>query len=114
MITFQALCYVLKSYMPDTWGCGETRNCPSSEVNSTSPPEHPRKFLYKSILGSEPIIDNPILLTSLLDGLAIMTEKFKLKWQECVETICILSLAQEILNHPGILPTVTNRLLNLK
>lgn len=112
MITFQTLCHVLKSYMPDTWG--QTGNCTSSEINSTSPSEHPRKILYKSILGGDPIVDNPILLASLLDGLAVMTEKFKLKWQECVETICVLSLAQEILNHPGILPTVNNRLLNLK
>jgi len=114
VITFQALCYVLKSYMPDIWGCGETRKCASSDINNTSPSEHPRKFLYKSILDGDPIVDYPILLASLLDGLAVMTEKFKLKWQECVETICILSLAQEILNHPGILPTVKNRLLNNK
>lgn len=109
VITFQALCHVLKSYMPDMWGCGQTRNCASSDINSTSPP--PRKFLYKSILDGDPIVDYPILLASLLDGLAVMTEKFKLKWQECVETICVLSLAQEILNHSGILPTVKDRLL---
>lgn len=111
MITFQALCYVLKSYMPEVWRCGQTRNCTSSDINSTSPSEHQRKFLYKSILDGDPIIDYPILLASLLDGLAVMTEKFKLKWQECVETICVLSLAQEILNHPGILPTVKTRLV---
>lgn len=113
MITFQALCHVLKSYMPDMWGCGQTRDCTSSDTNSTSPSEHPRKLLYKPILDGDPIVDNPILLASLLDGLAVMTEKFKLKWQECVETICVLSLAQEILNHPGILSTVKDRLLNL-
>lgn len=103
MITFQALCYVLKSYVPE-----ETKNCTSSETNSTrtAASEHPRKLVYKSILQGDPIVDNPILLASLLDGLAVMTEKFKLKWQECVETICILSLAQEILKHPGILPMV--------
>lgn len=113
VITFQALCHVLKSYMPNTWGCGQTGNCTSSEINSTSPSEHPRKFPYKSILGSDPIVDNPILLTSLLNGLAVMTEKFKLKWQECVETICLLALAQEILKHPGILPTICVKALKL-
>lgn len=86
------------------------RNC-TSDMNSTSPSEHSRKFLYKSILDGNPIVEYPILLASLLDGLAVMTEKFKLKWQECVETICVLSLAQEILNHPGILPTVKDRCL---
>lgn len=106
MITFQTLCHVLKSYMPNTWGCGQTRNCTASDINSTSPSEHPRKIVYKSILDGDPIVDYPVLLASLLDGLAVMTEKFKLKWQECVETICVLSLAQEILNHSGILPTV--------
>lgn len=104
VITFQALCHVLKSYMPDTWVAKSS--CSPSEVNNISPSEHPRKFLYKSILEGDPIVDYPILLASLLDGLAIMTEKFKLKWQECVETICVLSLAQEILNHSGILPMV--------
>ncbi|XP_011877845.1 PREDICTED: uncharacterized protein LOC105567523 [Vollenhovia emeryi] len=113
VITFQTLCHVLKSYMPDMWRCGQTRNFTSSNVNSTSPSEHPRKFLYKSILDGDPIVDYPILLASLLDGLAIMTEKFKLKWQECVETICVLSLAQEILNHPGILPTICVKALKL-
>lgn len=112
VITFQALSHVLKSYMPDIWGCGQARNC-TSDVNSTSPSEHPRKLLYKSILDGDPIVDSPILLASLLDGLAVMTEKFKLKWQECVETICMLSLAQEILNHPGILPTICVKALRL-
>ncbi|KAG5325356.1 BRAT1 protein, partial [Pseudoatta argentina] len=112
VITFQALSHVLKSYMPDMWGCGQARNC-TSDVNSTSPSEHPRKLLYKSILDGDPIVDSPILLASLLDGLAVMTEKFKLKWQECVETICMLSLAQEILNHPGILPTICVKALRL-
>jgi hypothetical protein len=90
----------------------KTKYCPSSEINNTSPSEHPRKFLYKSLLEGDPIVDYPILLASLLDGLAIMTEKFKLKWQECVETICVLSLAQEILNHPGISSMVLSTGIN--
>ena len=43
------------------------------------------KFHYKSILNGDLVINYPILLASLLDGWS--TEKFKLKWQECVETI---------------------------
>ncbi|CAL1678631.1 unnamed protein product [Lasius platythorax] len=111
VIAFQALCHVLKSYMPDL--CGETKNHVSSNMNSTSPSEHLRKFHYKSILEGDPIVDYPVLLASLLDGLAIMTEKFKLKWQECVETICVLSLAQGILNHSGILPMICVKALKL-
>lgn len=109
VITFQALCHVLKSYMPDM----REKGCAWSEANSAPTSDHPRKLVYKSLLKGDPIVDNHILLASLLDGLAVMTEKFKLKWQECVETICVLSLAHEILKHPGILPTVTlNRLVS--
>lgn len=97
--------------MPDL--CGEPKNHMSSNTNSTSPSEHLRKFRYKSILEGDPIVQYPILLASLLDGLAIMTERFKLKWQECVETICVLSLAQGILNHSEILPMVSNQLSKL-
>lgn len=70
-----------------------------------------RKQIYKFPLEGDPIVDHPTLLLSLLNGLAIMTEKFKLKWQECVETICLLSLGQEILNHSGTLPIVSLNIL---
>lgn len=103
MIAFQALCHVLKSYLPNI--CGGAKNNVSSNMNNTSPSEHLQKFRCKSILEGD-IAQYPILLASLLDGLTIMTERFKLKWQECVETICVLYLAQGILNHPGILPIV--------
>lgn len=94
----------MKNYLPDLRD--GTKICSSSKSNKTGLPDNSRKIIYKSILEGDPIVDNPILLASLLNGLAIMTEKFKLKWQECVETICLLSLAQGILNHPGILPMV--------
>lgn len=111
MIAFQALCHVLKSYLPNI--CGETKNNVSSNMNNTcfAPSEHLQKFYCKSILEGD-IAQYPVLLASLLDGLIIMTERFKLKWQECVETICVLYLAQGILNHSGILPMV--RSLSLK
>jgi len=85
----------------------------TSDANNIPSSEHPRKLFYKPILEGDPIVEYPILLASLLDGLAIMTEKFKLKWQECVETICILSVAQEILNHTAILPMVKDLSLKL-
>ncbi|EZA54607.1 hypothetical protein DMN91_006727 [Ooceraea biroi] len=110
VITFQVLCHVLKSYLPDTRG--EQKDS-RSDTNSKSPSEHPRKLQYKPILQGDFIVEYPILLASLLDGLAIMTEKFKLKWQECVETICVLSLAQEILNHNAILPMICVKALKL-
>lgn len=110
VIAFQALCHVLKSYLPNI--CGETRNNVSSNMNNTSPSEHQKKFRYKSILAGD-IAQYPTLLASLLDGLTIMTERFKLKWQECVETICVLYLAQGILNHSGILPMICVKALKL-
>ncbi|XP_035721549.1 uncharacterized protein LOC118441356 isoform X4 [Vespa mandarinia] len=111
VITFQTLCHILKNYLPDLRD--GTKICSSSESNKTGLPDNSRKIIYKSILEGDPIVDNPILLASLLNGLAIMTEKFKLKWQECVETICLLSLAQGILNHPGILPMLCVKALKV-
>ncbi|EFN61120.1 HEAT repeat-containing protein C7orf27 [Camponotus floridanus] len=110
VIAFQALCHVLKSYLPNI--CGETRTNVSSNMNNTFPSEHQQKFRYKSILEGD-IAQYPTLLASLLDGLTIMTERFKLKWQECVETICVLYLAQGILNHSGILPMICVKALKL-
>lgn len=104
VIVFQSLCHVLKNCMPDT--CNKTTDDISSK---TSLDRGPRKSMFKCPLEGDPIVDHPALLSSLLNGLAVMTEKFKLKWQECVETICLLSLAQEILNHPGTLPMVCFR-----
>lgn len=61
-----------------------------------------KKQPIKSFLDGDPINDKKLLLAALLNGLNVFTEKFKLKWQECVETICMLSIAQDILNHPGV------------
>lgn len=76
----------------------------SSWTNMDNGPK--KNAAFESPLEGDPIVDHPILLASLLNALAVMTEKFKLKWQECVETICLLSIAQGILNHPGTLPMV--------
>ncbi|XP_066588058.1 uncharacterized protein [Prorops nasuta] len=106
VITFQALCHILKNYMPESYiiKMYKDTNLDHQLPHSNNPAtqDHQRKQPFKSILEGEPLIETPTLLASLLHGLAVMTEKFKLKWQECVETICLLSLAQEILNHPGI------------
>lgn len=85
--------------------CNETFDTAGAK-NTTNSENGPRKHVFQSPLEGDPIIDHPNLLAALLNGLAVMTEKFKLKWQECVETICLLSLAQEILNHPGVIPMV--------
>ncbi|KAI4492015.1 hypothetical protein M0802_010140 [Mischocyttarus mexicanus] len=111
VITFQTLCHILKNYLPNLRD--GTKICSSSVSDNTGLPDNSRKMIYKSILEGDPIVDNPILLASLLNGLAVMTEKFKLKWQECVETICLLSLAQGILNHPGILPMLCVKALKV-
>ncbi|XP_043258227.1 uncharacterized protein LOC122400707 isoform X1 [Colletes gigas] len=110
VITFQTLCHVLKNYVPDI--CNETMN--TIGTNNVGNLENgPKKSTFISPLEGDPIVDHPVLLASLLNGLAVMTEKFKLKWQECVETICLLSLAQEILNHPGIIPVVCVKALKV-
>ncbi|XP_076240863.1 integrator complex assembly factor Brat1 [Calliopsis andreniformis] len=101
VITFQTLCHVLKNCVP--YVCDGAKNT----SNVTNSENGPRKHVFKSPLEGDPMIEHPTLLASLLNGLAVMTEKFKLKWQECVETICLTSLAQEILNHPGIVPMVS-------
>lgn len=111
VITFQTLCHILKNYLPNVRD--GMKICSSSESSKTNLPDNSRKIIYKSILEGDPIVDNPILLASLLNGLAVITEKFKLKWQECVETICLLSLAQGILNHPGILPMLCVKALKV-
>ncbi|XP_048267982.1 uncharacterized protein LOC100651582 isoform X2 [Bombus terrestris] len=108
VIVFQAMCHVLKNCVPDA--CSETLD---SMTNATHLENGPRKQVYKIPLEGDPIVDHPTLLSSLLNGLAVMTEKFKLKWQECVETICLLSLAQEILNHPGTLPIICVKALKV-
>lgn len=96
VIVFQTLCHVLRNCMPNTHNeTIDNKNIATDLENG------PRKTIYKYPLEGDPIIDHPILLSSLLNGLAVMTEKFKLKWQECVETICLFSLAQELLNHSG-------------
>ncbi|XP_076748688.1 integrator complex assembly factor Brat1 [Xylocopa sonorina] len=109
VITFQTLCYVLKNCVPDT--CNEVLNNTSNTANNSDCGS--RKAAYKYPLDGDPIVEHPGLLLSILNGLAVMTEKFKLKWQECVETICLLSLAQEILNHPGIVPMICVKALKV-
>lgn len=91
IITFQILCHVLQNFMPD----GN-----NSQFHEKS--DHRKKFILKSILEGDPIVEAPILLTAILDGLMVISEKFKLSWQECVETISLLSLVEGILNHTGV------------
>lgn len=105
IIIFQTMCYVLKNYIPE--GGHSPDGCGKSQA------ERQKKSSIKTLLDGEPIIERPVLLAALLDGLITMTEKFKLKWQECVETICILSLAQQILDHSGVSPTICVKALKL-
>ncbi|XP_051174019.1 uncharacterized protein LOC127289847 [Leptopilina boulardi] len=105
IIIFQTMCYVLKNYAPAIEN--------SSDCCVKTQAERQKKSSIKILLDGEPITERPILLGALLDGLITMTEKFKLKWQECVETICILSLAQHILDHSGVSPTICVKALKL-
>lgn len=89
------MCHVLKNY--------------TMENEEVKPDESEgKRKKYKSLLDGDPISQAPALLSTLLDGLVTMTEKFKLKWPECVETICVLSHAQKIVSHPAVTPKVKN------
>ncbi|XP_076292857.1 integrator complex assembly factor Brat1 [Lasioglossum baleicum] len=109
VITFQTLCHVLKNFVPHI--CNELND---TEANNMAHAQNgSKRTTLVSPLEGNPIVEHPTLLASLLDGLAVMTEKFKLKWRECVETICLLSLGQEILNHSGITPVISVKALKV-
>ncbi|XP_012152485.1 integrator complex assembly factor Brat1 [Megachile rotundata] len=111
VIAFQIFSHVLKNYVPDI---DTDENADNAGINNlTNVDNGPKKYVFKCPLEGDPIVDHPTLLASLLNALAIMTEKFKLKWQECVETVCLLSIAQEILNHPGALATICVKALRV-
>nr|XP_034180713.1 uncharacterized protein LOC117604576 [Osmia lignaria]XP_034180714.1 uncharacterized protein LOC117604576 [Osmia lignaria] len=111
VITFQILSHVLKNYVPDTCSEDSDNTGMSNWTNMDNGPK--KNAAFESPLEGDPIVDHPILLASLLNALAVMTEKFKLKWQECVETICLLSIAQGILNHPATLPMICVKALKV-
>ncbi|XP_033214963.1 uncharacterized protein LOC117171612 [Belonocnema kinseyi] len=101
IIVFQTMCYVLENYTMES----------RSDKNAKSR-ERVHKP-YQILLEGNPIIEKPILLSALLGGLTALIEKFKLKWQECVETICILSLANGILDYSGVEATICVKALRL-
>lgn len=93
---------LLSALRQNSDNCHQTQNSNGyNQIQCIKPPNHLRNVVRKSILDGDPIVDTPILLSTLLHGVAVMTEKFQFKWSDCVETICVLSLAQEVLNHSG-------------
>lgn len=84
---------------------------PEEIINSQKNSYLKKKREMKYFLDGDPINDKTTLLAALLHGLNVFTEKFKLKWRECVETICVLSIAQDILNHPGVEPKVNHSIM---
>lgn len=108
VITFQSMCHLLKNYTPI-----EDPEEASKFNNHETNDHHQRKLWRKSFLAGDPIVEHPTLLSTLLHGLAVMTEKFQFKWPDCVETICVLSLAREILDHTGTLPHICVKALRL-
>lgn len=108
VIIFQVMSYVLKDYMPTP--TGTARGHKSVGLPEKENPRIPR---LKRILDGDPIVQCPNMLAALLDGLATIIHKFKLKWQECLETISILPLAQNILDHPNVTPKLCVQALTL-
>lgn len=99
------MCHALKNFVSESTQCLKQNDNPTGEAadtTSSSPPSYQKKKPQLHFLDGDPINDKQTLLAALLNGLNVLTEKFKLKWQECVETICLLAIAQAILNHPGV------------
>ncbi|XP_011314951.1 uncharacterized protein [Fopius arisanus] len=112
VIAFQSMCYALKNYIPKENNC-EAWEMPNTHSSHDLPNENRRKPPPNSLFNGDPVVDNPMLLSTLLHGLAVLTQKFQFKWQDCVETICLFSLAQEILNHTGTLPCLCVKALQI-
>ncbi|XP_058796302.1 uncharacterized protein LOC131667108 [Phymastichus coffea] len=104
VICFQTMCYSLKNFVAESTINIKGDKRDDADETATSPKNSylKKKMEIKYFLDGDPINDKPLLLAALLEGMNVFTEKFKLKWQECVETICVLSIAQDILNHPGV------------
>ncbi|XP_014212634.1 uncharacterized protein LOC106642381 [Copidosoma floridanum] len=108
VMVFQVLCHSLKNFVMDSSqnnkSCFPTDNSTvdGTVTNNSVPSSVFKKQIRNSFLDGDPINDKKTLLAALLNGLNTFTEKYKLKWQECVETICMLSIAQDILNHTGV------------
>ncbi|XP_048507941.1 uncharacterized protein LOC105691973 [Athalia rosae] len=116
VLTFQALTCILRDYVrlpkcPYQHSCASlsptAKNCYKSETEYAKIPK------INHILLDDPIVQCPTLLSTLLDGLCTIINKYKLKWQECLETICILTLAQHILSHPNVIPKLCVQALSL-
>ncbi|XP_043280572.1 uncharacterized protein [Venturia canescens] len=106
VIAFQMMCHVLKNYIP--------RNCCfSNEPEQPISQDQQIRPMRKSILDGDPIVEVPVLLSALLNSIALLAEKFKFKWKECVETTCVLFLAEQILQHPGLQPKICVQALKL-
>lgn len=103
VITFQSMLHTLRNFMPNNGPYMAKKN----DVNNK------QKFTTQTIFDGDPIVDNPLILPILLDGIAIMTNKFQFKWADCLETICVLTLAQGILNNPGAQPNLCVKALQL-
>ncbi|XP_063981218.1 uncharacterized protein LOC135164623 [Diachasmimorpha longicaudata] len=110
VIAFQSMCYALKNYIPQEKICSILEKSNAHDFHEF-PNDKKRK--PNSIFNGDPVVDNPALLSTLLHGLAVLTQKFQFKWQDCVETICLVALAQEILKHTGTLPSLCVKALQL-
>ena len=91
------MCHVLKCFNPI--------KLENPQGFLRTPPEG-RQTSRKSLLDGDPMIERPLLLSALLDGLTVMIDKFKLRWPECVETICVMTMGRSVLERSGIIPMV--------
>ncbi|KAL7307989.1 hypothetical protein TKK_0000077 [Trichogramma kaykai] len=115
VLAFQAICHTLKNFIMESKTKGEDgKNDDTEKICCKDHPEDcplfdflPKKVKkgvkpMKHFLDGDPIVEKPLLLAALLKGMNTFIEKFKLNWKECVETVCILSIALDILDYPGV------------
>nr|CAD7426734.1 unnamed protein product [Timema monikensis] len=74
VIVFQALTYSLKDFIPG-W------------------PNVP-------VIKNECVLQYPELLSALLDGLTTLIEQFQITWRDSVESICLFTFTEQLLNNP--------------
>lgn len=106
VIIFQVFSYALKDFVLYRNGVTRLSNNSPPELQTKREKEDSRFPQVRRIFDGDPAVEYPQLLSTILDALATIIHKYKPKWQECVETINILTLAQELLKHPNIISKV--------
>nr|CAD7256857.1 unnamed protein product [Timema shepardi] len=52
------------------------------------------------VIKNECVLQYPELLSALLDGLTTLIEQFQITWRDSVESICLFTFTEQLLNNP--------------